>query len=192
MVLLAGGLAASSWPMMNLLPAFTTHILERAEGSYSVLLSSIGIGALIAALSVATYGTPERQRPFLVTGIGIVSLALMGLAFAPAFGIAIGCCGLFGFGMILFFATGQSAVQLRTDDHSRGRVMGIWVMMLSGSVPMGNLVLGPLADRIGEPWVIFSQGIAVGCLFGVAMITLRLQRPNPQATELTKPENTVH
>ena len=60
--------------------------------------------------------------------------------------MAAGCCVLFGFGMILFFATGQTVVQLGIADVDRGKVMGVWAMVLSAGVPIGNLVFGPAAD----------------------------------------------
>ncbi|VTS04158.1 MFS transporter [Tuwongella immobilis] len=185
MIALAGGLAATGWPMMNLLPALTREVFHLAEGSYSFLLSSIGIGALGAALSVATFGTPERQRKFLIAGLGMVALALLSLSAAQQLWVASLCCAGFGFGMILFFATGQSAVQLRTNDQSRGRIMGIWAMMLSGSVPLGNLLLGPLADRIGVPLVILGQAIAASLLCLTAAYLFLRHREFLTRSELT-------
>ena len=63
--------------------------------------------------------------------------------------------------MILFFATGQSVVQIATGHSDRGKVMGIWAMMLSTGVPIGNLVLGPAADIYGVKTIILVQGIAI-------------------------------
>jgi len=71
------------------------------------------------------------------------------------------CCGLFGFGMILFFATGQGIVQLGATDEHRGKVMGVWAMMLSGGAPLGNLILGPAADEWGVAHVIGAQAILI-------------------------------
>jgi MFS family permease len=79
---------------------------------------------------------------------------------------------VFGFGMILFFSTGQAMVQLSTLNHHRGKVMGVWAMMLSGGVPIGNLLVGPAADHWGVPAVLVAQACAVG-----GVILLLVVRP---------------
>ena len=89
-----------------------------------------------------------RRKVLLAGGLILVSGSLLGLAAAGNLSVAMGCCAAFGFGMILFFATAQSVVQLGTADADRGKVMGIWAMMLSAGVPMGSLVFGPAADAV--------------------------------------------
>ena len=74
--------------------------------------------------------------------------------------------------MILFFATGQTVVQLGTADADRGKVMGVWAMVLSAGVPLGNLVFGPAADVFGVPAVIAVQAVTIG----VAATLLMMRR----------------
>jgi predicted MFS family arabinose efflux permease len=71
--------------------------------------------------------------------------------------------------MILFFATGQTLVQLGTADADRGKVMGVWAMVLSAGVPLGNLVFGPLADLFGVPAVIAVQAGMIGIAAAVLL-----------------------
>ena len=166
LICLAGLVAVGGWPLMSLLPKFSHDLLQSADAQgYSTLLSAVGAGALTAALSAATYGTIARRKIFLIGGICVVALSLMGLSQAVSHWMAILCCGCFGFGMILFFATGQSAVQLGVEDENRGKVMGIWAMVLSAGVPLGNLAFGPLADIIGVRSVLLVQGgiVALAC-----------------------------
>ena len=44
------------------------------------MLSSVGVGALLAALTAATFSTEDRQKPLLTVGVGFVSIALLGLS----------------------------------------------------------------------------------------------------------------
>src|SRR5207253_1207627 len=106
-------------------------------------------------------------------GLILVGAGLGGLALTDSVPVAAGCCILFGFGMILFLATGQSVVQLGTSDADRGKVMGIWAMMLSAGVPLGNLVLGPAADAFGVKSVVAAQSIAVA-LAAIGLASRRL------------------
>jgi len=174
LILLAGAMALFGWPVMTLLPAYSANVLHADEATYSLLLSTIGAGALCGALSVARYGAMDRRWRFLMAGGVIVCVGLTGLANADTRWIAGASCAVFGYGMILFFATGQSTVQLSTTDSNRGRVMGIWAMMLSGGVPIGNLIFGPIADDFGVVRVLTVQAIVVGMLTMV-LVAFRLR-----------------
>jgi predicted MFS family arabinose efflux permease len=170
LVLLAGLVAGGGWPLLALLPFFAERELGRAEGGYGTLLSAVGVGALMAALTAATFANELRPKVVLLAGLVLVAAALTVLWATATFVVATGCCVLFGFGMILFFATGQSVVQLGTADHDRGKVMGIWAMMLSAGVPLGNLVLGPLADEFGVKTIIAVQAYAIALAAGILAV----------------------
>jgi MFS family permease len=147
------------------------------------MLSTMGIGALAAALTVATFGSLKRRGHLIGTGVCLVSAGLTILSFARNILLAVCCSGLIGFGLILFLATSQSVVQLRADDQSRGRIMGIWAMALSGALPLGSLFVGPLADSWGEPPVVRCQGIACGL---AALALVIIFRPGVARSESSK------
>jgi MFS family permease len=144
------------------------------EHEYSQMLSATGFGALAAALMVARFGSLARQRLFLGSGLSVVGAGLVALSFAANVLPAVVCCVLVGFGLILFFATNQAVVQLSTAEHNRGLIMGIWAMLLTGAVPLGNLLAGPGADRFGEPLVLRVQGIACGLTLAGLLLLFRL------------------
>jgi MFS family permease len=162
------------WPSQSLLPALAQKIgvSEGARG-YSLLLCGAGTGAVAAALVVASFTAPRWRRPLLCCGIGLTVTGLIGLALVLNLGAAVGFNCLVGFGLILFMATSQSVVQLSVDDLNRGRIMGIWSMVLSGAVPLGNLLAGPAADRWDVPSVLVVQGLGCGLAFVVALCLLR-------------------
>jgi hypothetical protein len=154
-------LCAFAWPVLTLFPAYTRTRLGLAEGSYSVLVSALGAGALVGALGTATFGTPRRRGACLVLGAAAAAAGLAGLAASTAVGPAVGGAGCVGFGLILFLSTGQSALQLSVPDETRGRVMALWAMTLSASAPAGHLAAGQLADAAGVAAVF--AGMAAGC-----------------------------
>jgi hypothetical protein len=66
-------------------------------------------------------------------------------------------------------------MQLKSDDHIRGRVMGIWSMVLSGAYPLGHLLAGRAADSWLDqtsPGGMLAQVLAVqpGERGGVALV----------------------
>jgi predicted MFS family arabinose efflux permease len=174
-ILLAGWVAVAGWPLLALLPAFASTVLHLSKQAYSTMLSAIGVGALLAALTAATYGTVHRQRWLLRIGALCVCVALAGLSQAINLLPAALCCSLFGYGMILFFATGQGLVQLGVSDQHRGKIMGVWAMMLGGGAPLGNLVIGPSADVWGVPMIIQVQASLIGLAAVVLWFRLRVQ-----------------
>jgi MFS family permease len=180
LVLLAGSTALWGWPFLSLLPAIADHFGAGPAGM-SWLYSGVGVGALLAALTLARFGSPALNRAFIASGVLIVSAALIALAFSPDIVSSVICCAFIGFGLILFLATSQSVFQLSSEEHNRGRVMAIWAMVLSIAVPLGNLLAGPAADAWGLTPVIVTLGLACGLtpilLFAAVRPWEAVQRP---------------
>jgi predicted MFS family arabinose efflux permease len=170
LVLLAGLVAIGGWPLLPLLPYLADKELGHGQEGYGSLLSAVGIGALAGALTAASIANEVRRKVVLFGGLVLVSWGLAGLSVTPPLPVAAGCCVLFGYGMILFFATGQTVVQLGTADADRGKVMGVWAMMLSAGVPLGNLVFGPAADVVGVTRVIAVQAAMIAIAAGVLLV----------------------
>jgi MFS family permease len=59
-----------------------------------------------------------------------------------------------GLGLMLVTNTTNAMVQTRTPDHFRGRVMGIYVVIFQGGMPIGSLLVGAIAAVIGLPLAI--------------------------------------
>jgi MFS family permease len=56
--------------------------------------------------------------------------------------------------------TTNAMVQSWIPDELRGRVMGVHVLIFMGSAPIGSLLAGSLAERLGEPTaVLINAGI---------------------------------
>ena len=82
-----------------------------------------------------------------------------------------------GFGMLLFFSSANSAVQISVRDEMRGRVMGIWALAFGGAVPIGGLEAGTLAHYIGAPATIaFGAAVCAIAAFGTAIAAKRREQ----------------
>jgi MFS family permease len=176
LLVLGGSLAFFGWPLLSLLPALSDKDLQADRMGYAWMTSAVGGGALVGALIVATLGS-EARRGLLAAGVLSSIVSLAGLAMVPELHVAVACCALSGSGLILFFATGQAILQLGAGEHNRGRIMGVWLMVLSGAQPAGNLLAGVLADAWGVPRVLGLQaiGIAVAAVV-VATATMMRKR----------------
>jgi MFS family permease len=147
LLLLSGSMSLFGWPILSLLPAVADLRLRGSTNAYAWMLSAIGGGAGVASLLVASFTSRLRRRWFLAAGVGLASSSLLCLATARSLPLAVICCAFLGCGLILFFPTSQAIMQLRSADSVRGRVMGIWSMVLCGAHPLGHVLAGQAADR---------------------------------------------
>ncbi|AMV28534.1 enterobactin exporter EntS [Gemmata sp. SH-PL17] len=192
-VLLTFALCVFGWPIITVLPAYTKLRLGLKEEAYSFLLSSLGAGALGAALTTATFGSVSRRGAFMLMGVAVCAGGMAGLGFADRAWTADGCCAAIGFGMILFLATAQSALQLAVPDEVRGRVMAIWAMTLSASAPLGHLIAGHMITEVGVGPVILGMATGIGSvalLLAGILVVRRSPRPTPQPPPSREGEQT--
>ncbi|MBI1383205.1 MAG: MFS transporter [Planctomycetaceae bacterium] len=162
LLVLTGAMCVYAWPALTLFPAYTDTVLHRAEKEYSVLVSALGAGALVAALVNATFGSVARRGTFLTAGTGFACLGLLGLAVADTLPLAFLAAAGLGFGLILFLSTGQSTLQLSVPDDVRGRVMALWAMTLSAGAPVGHLLAGLAARSYPIPDILLVLAAGVG------------------------------
>lgn len=165
-----GFVSLFGWPTLTLFPPYTRLVLQHAEKEYSLLVSALGVGALLAALSNATFGSAARARTFVAVGSCLTAVGILGLAVTRVMPMALCSAAVFGFGMILFLSTGQSVLQLSTPNEARGRVMALWPMTLSGSSILGNLAGGWAAREFPIPQLLFTMAIGVGLTAAAAAV----------------------
>jgi MFS family permease len=65
-----------------------------------------------------------------------------------------------GFAMLIQMGSCNTLIQVMVPDRLRGRVMSVYTMMLLGIGPIGALIGGALAARIGAPWTVAICGVA--------------------------------
>jgi MFS family permease len=169
LLLISGILCVFAWPALTLFPAYTRTVLLRTEKEYSLLVSALGLGALIAALTSASFGSAAMRGRFLILGAVMTSLGLLGLQQSTQLAWALVSTATLGFGLILYLSTGQSTMQLESTVETRGRMMALWAMMLSASAPLGHLLAGVAAQSVPIPQVFLVLFIGVG-LGTVALI----------------------
>jgi len=156
------------WAYQSQLSAFAVTQLNMDAQGYGWLLALNGLGACTAALFVAAQGYRIVRVETLYTGAGIYG------AFIILFGFmhqSVGAAFLLffaGFGIILFFSTGNSIIQTHSPDHLRGRLMGIWALVFGGSMPIGSFWMGIIAQRVGSGHALQAAGIF--CAMGAPIV----------------------
>jgi MFS family permease len=161
------------WSYSVLMPAFAHDVLHLGANGYGLLMAGSGVGALAAALTVASAGHMLPTRTMALGGVWIFSSALVLFAFTRNLYFGVTLLALVGFGLVLYFSTSNTVLQSIVPDEMRGRVMGIWALIFGGMIPLGSLEAGLLADAIGTP-----ATMAIGALICAlaAFVTLHVIR----------------
>ncbi len=158
-----------------LLPGIAKDILHLGPSGYGLLVSAIGVGALIAAILLATkagFGIPVRifsTSAIVLPIIGLLVGVSLWLGIIPLTIIAL---AMFGFTIATQNSLGRSILPLLVNRKYAGRVMGFFSIAMMGLRPFGDLLVGFIASVLSAPWTIF---LLYGSLFGAGSFSgLRL------------------
>jgi MFS family permease len=178
LLLFLGVVGIFGWSYSVLLPAYATDILHVGESGYGALLSANGLGALLGALTVATYGSRVRPRRMILGGLWLFSAMLVLLAVVRWYPLVLACLAVGGWGMLLCFSMTNTLVQTSVSDAMRGRVMGIWALVFGGMMPLGGLESGLLSQAVGVPWTVAAGALVCA---GAGLVMWWAVRRNPPA-----------
>ena len=149
-------------PYVVLLPVFARDILGGGAGTLGLLTSSAGFGAVIGALRLASRSTVVGLGRLIVRAGLMFGVTLIAFAFSEA--VWLSCVLLVASGSALMVVTASINTMLQTlvDEAMRGRVMSLYTMAFIGMSPVGSLVGGAIATRVGAPIAVALGGL--GCL----------------------------
>jgi MFS family permease len=159
LTVLAGLTTFLGFAVLTFLPLFTQNVFHEGASTYSRLLAFSGAGSVFGALIIAWLGRFPRM------GLAALLVQVVYGVLIVAFGISRHVLAsellLFGMGaaMMVVFSTTTSLVQLIAPNEMRGRVMSIYMLAFRGGMPLGSLVGGLLASRIGAAAVIEINGV---------------------------------
>ncbi len=147
------------FPYTTLLPAYASEVLRATPQEYGLMSTMTGIGALTAALVVASLGHSKRKGVLVTIGNIGFPLFLIALSFSQALPLSLGLLIFSGFSFMVQSSTANTLVQSTVPDHLRGRVMSVYMLSFFGLSPLGSLQAGFIAEHWGVP-----AGIGVGAL----------------------------
>jgi MFS family permease len=137
------------------IPPLAQDALHSDASGYGFLMTASGLGALGAAIGLVIAGRPKPSR--MVLGAIVLGVASIGLAMSTSFPLSLLLMVPIGAGGITMAATANATIQLAVPDGLRGRVMSVYTTVFSASMPIGGLLMGVLASRLG-----ILEAIAIG------------------------------
>jgi MFS family permease len=164
------------------LPLVARYTLDGGAVLLGFLWAALGIGAVVSALVLAARRTVRWRTIFL--GGAAFSVLLMGIALSDAVPLTVVLLLALGVALTAFAATANTALQLSTPDHLRGRVMGLWMLLFAGSTPFGAYLTGFLAEEIGVQEAIAFNAALCALGLALALFYYYTHREQVQATRL--------
>ena len=180
-LLLLALVSTMGMPYTVLMPAVAANVLHGGPHTLGLLMTASGGGALGGALYLATRRSVVGLGRAIAVAAGVFGLGLIAFGLSRTLWLSLLILPVVGGGFMVALAATNTIVQTITEEHLRGRVMAFYTMAFLGTAPLGSLLAGVLADRIGEPRTIVLGGVA--CVLGAAWFASRL----PRLRELVRP-----
>lgn len=163
-------------PFTVLLPVVAGETLRGGPETLGFLMSAIGLGALVGALYLAARPTVRGLGRVIALAAVLFGAGLVAVSISRVLWLSVLCLGFAGFGMMAQMAASNTVLQTIVDDDKRGRVMSLYTVAFIGISPIGSLLAGAAADRLGANLTIAlggGVGIAAGALFATRLPLIR-------------------
>jgi len=139
-----------------------------------MLLTMVGVGALVGALVIASLPESARRGAMLTLGNLVFPASLVVFAASRSFLLSLACLFGVGFSFVWQNALANTLIQVMTPDEMRGRVMSLYSLVTQSTMRLGGLQAGLVADRIGASLAV-GLGATISLAYG-AFVALRFPR----------------
>lgn len=153
-------------PAFTLLPILVTKHFNGGAIQLATLESFMGIGFITGGLILSTWGGFKRRILTCFTGLLGMAMGCLVMGFLPpsAFGIAIASMLFLGISNPITNGPLLAAVQAAVAPEMQGRVFTLMQSMAAAMSPLGLMIAGPVADKLGvQTWFIIG-GIVTGVM----------------------------
>jgi MFS family permease len=154
----AGMIAVFGFSFIYLLPAWAVDVLKGDVTTNGLLQSVRGIGALGAALLIASLGNINWRGKLLTIGSLVGPVFLILFAFMHNIPLSLLMMLVVGWAFMIFNNVNNAIIQTQVQDNLRGRVMGVYMLVFNGLGPVGALLAGTLADRLNVTAAVLVMG----------------------------------
>jgi MFS family permease len=186
LLVLLGLISLMGMPYSVLMPIFADKILHGGPKALGLLMGTSGVGALIGALSLALRRSPRGLGRWIAMSVLGFGAALIAFSTSRSFLLSVLMMLPMGFTLMVEMASSNTLIQMMIPDALRGRVMSIYSMMFMGMAPIGALIAGTLAHKLGAPLTVALGGC--GCLAAGLIFALRLPQWKRGAQRLYQSE----
>jgi MFS family permease len=182
LLLMVGMVSLVAMPYTVLMPIFAATILQGGARGLGLLMGATGVGALLGSLTLASKKNVRGLGSWVWSAGVVFGSSLILFSISRRFWVSFALLVPAGFGMMVQMGATNTLLQVMSPDRLRGRVMALYSMMFIGMAPIGALLGGALASKIGASWTVAIGGSA--CLTGGILFARRLPAIRGEARAL--------
>ena len=176
-LLLFALLSLMGFPYAVLLPVFAGQVLHGGPHTLGWLTGASGIGALVSALSLTVRKSVAGLTRMLQIASALLGGGLIVFGLSNTLWLSLILMVVVGFGLMQGATVSNTVIQSLVSDDKRARVMSYYTMAFFGAAPLGSLLAGALAHRIGAPHTVIVTGVF--CIAGALWFTFELPKVDP-------------
>jgi MFS family permease len=189
LLLMIGLVSLVAMPYTVLMPIFAARVLHGNARTLGVLGAATGVGALGGALMLAARTKVMGLGRWVAIAAGSLGTGLIFFSLSRWYILSVILLVPVGCGMMTHLSGSNTLIQSMVPDRLRGRVMAVYSMMFMGMAPLGALLAGAIADRIGAQWTV---GMGGALTVGAAIVFARhLPKIRLEARELLSAQGLV-
>jgi MFS family permease len=162
-----------AWPQA-VFPELSQTRFAETPNSLGWLYAGISIGGLVMGLTSGWVTRVDRQGAVVLGAIAVWGVAIIGFGLAPALWLAVFCLAVAGAGDMVSAVLRTSILQEAAPDEMRGRMQGVFLVVVAGGPRLGDLRAGAMASAAGVTVAMVSGGVVII----VAMVVVALAVPS--------------
>jgi MFS family permease len=172
-IILIAVVALLASPFIALVPAMAVKLFHHQASGTAVLVTAQGVGAVIGALALTPVAGRVGRRRLLIADLALLPVLLVLYGLAPSLALAAVALLAVGASYIGVLAGLNTVVQLRAPEALRGRILSLYMLALGVIYPIGAIIQGAIADRLGLRAVVVGAAV----LLLVVLIAFYFRRP---------------
>jgi MFS family permease len=171
-LILLAVVSVTGMPYTVLMPVVAVDLLHGGAHTLGFLMAMSGVGALASAIGLALRRTVLGLGKRIAISAALFGGGLMVLGFSRSLTISLLLMVVTGFGVMQQMAASNTILQTIAADDKRGRVMSFYTLAILGMNPIGSLLAGGVAARVGVPVTMIGAGAI--CLAGAVWFYWKL------------------
>jgi MFS family permease len=136
-------------------------VFGRGADGLAMLTSSMGAGAIVGGLVLATRVSVAGLTAIMTRGLLVFSAAVLAFALAPNIWVAMALSAISGYASVTLGISNQTLVQNSIEPTVRGRVMSLYGMIARAGPAIGALTMGAASELLGLRWPVVGGAVLV-------------------------------
>jgi MFS family permease len=160
-----------AWPNA-VFPELSETRYAESPNSLGWLFAGVSIGALVSGLMSGWVSLVDRQGAVVLAAIAVWGVAIIGFGLAPTLWLAVLCLAVAGAGDMVSAVLRSSMLQLAAPDEMRGRMQGVFIVVVAGGPRLGDLRAGAIASAASVSVAMVSGGVFVVAAMAVVALVV--------------------